>query len=389
MALHERNTPARIGVRPLIAAALLLGFLTSSASAQEITWRYNYNTARSLAQKKGVPLMLDIGTDNCLYCDKLDATTLRHPAIVSLVNERFVPLKVHAPSNPSLIEALRIQAYPTVVLAAPDGKILATLEGYMEPTRFLEHLQRAIGSVTNPEWMTRDLADAQKAIRESDTARAIALLRNVLEDGKNRPVQVKARQVLDELEKQGDDKLEIAKKRQQSGQTSQAIEMVTELLKSYPGTKAATEAGPLLKTWMVQNDPVVKNKARNVRAREMLGNAREAYKHRQYLICLEHCEQLAQRYPDLTEGVEAIRLASEIKNNPEWLRQACETLSDRLGMLYLSLAETWLSKGQPQQAMLCLERVIVHFPGTRQADAAQTRLDQIRGNPTRPVTYKP
>ena len=43
-------------------------------------------------------------------------------------------------------------------------------------------------------------------------------------------------------------------------------------------------------------------------------------------------------------------MATEIKYNPEWMRQACDTLSERLGVLYLSLAETWLKKGQPQQA---------------------------------------
>jgi hypothetical protein len=103
---------------------------------------------------------------------------------------------------------------------------------------------------------------------------------------------------------------------------------------------------------------------------------------------LERCEVLATNYPDLSEGVQAIQLASEIKSNPEWMRQACDTLSERLGVLYLSLAETWLKKGQPQQAMSCLERVIQTLPGTRQAEAAQLRLSQIQGQPTQRANFK-
>ena len=51
---------------------------------------------------------------------------------------------------------LRIHSYPTVVLAAPDGKILGTIEGFQDAPRFYENLQRALAAVTNPEWMLRD-----------------------------------------------------------------------------------------------------------------------------------------------------------------------------------------------------------------------------------------
>ncbi|GIW82961.1 MAG: hypothetical protein KatS3mg105_4768 [Gemmatales bacterium] len=368
-----------------LAAVLLVQ--AAPLRAEEIHWYYDYNLARSLAQKKNLPLLLDIGTNNCYYCVRLDKTTMRHPTIVEIVNKEFIPLKIHAPSNPSLVDALQIQAYPTVVLAAPDGKILATLEGYMDATRFQGHLNRALASLSNPEWMTRDFAEAKKAISESDFARAIALLRGLVEDGKQRPVQIKAKELLAQLESKGTQKLDQAKLLHSTGQTKQAIELATDVLKSFAGTQAAVEAGPLVKAWAIQAAAPPKVDQRSQRARELLAQAREAYDNKQFLICLEHCEQLAQNYTDLSEGMEAIRLANEIKANPEWLRQACDTLSNRLGGLYLSLAETWLAKGQPHEAMLCLEKVIVTFPGTRQADAAQIRLDQIRGNPTRPVNY--
>ena len=45
----------------------------------------------------------------------------------------------------------------------------------------------------------------------------------------------------------------------------------------------------------------------------------------------------------------------------------------------LTLAETWLKKGQPQQAVFYLERIVQSFPNTRNADIAQVRLAQIQG----------
>src|SRR5262249_46528360 len=115
---------------------------------------------------------------------------------------------------------------------------------------------------------------------------------------------------------------------------------------------------------------------------------REDYRTQHFLACLDRCEDLASSYADLPEGADAMQLAAQIKNNPEWMKQVCESLSDRLGLLYLSLAETLLKKGQPQQAVVYLERVVQTFPGTRQAEAAQVRLSQVQGQPTQPVDFK-
>src|SRR5205807_9484244 len=113
-----------------------------------------------------------------------------------------------------------------------------------------------------------------------------------------------------------------------------------------------------------------------------LAQARQHYRSQPYLCCLDRCELLSASFGDLPEGVEAVQLADEIKSNPEWMQNACDNLSERLGGLYLSLAETWLRKGQPQQATACLERVVRMFPGTRQAEMAQVRLGQVQGQPT-------
>jgi thioredoxin-related protein len=124
------------------------------------------------------------------------------------------------------------------------------------------------------------------------------------------------------------------------------------------------------------------------RARDLLGQAREDYRAQQILFCLDRCELLANNYADLPEGAEAAKLATEIKSNPEWMKQACDQLADRMSQLYLSLAETWLKKGQPQQAIYYLERIVQSFPNSRHAEAAQVRLAQIQGQPSATIDFK-
>jgi thioredoxin-related protein/outer membrane protein assembly factor BamD (BamD/ComL family) len=374
------------GFLKFLLLAIAWAFAQSMATAQDVKWRYDYNAARREAEQKSMPLVVDIGTENCFWCNKLDAITFHDPAVAEVINSKFIPLKVDAHRNAALSDALRIQAFPTVVLAASDGKILATLEGYMEPIRFHEQLQRALVSVSNPEWMNRDYLEAGKAVAGSDYARAIALLKGVTEDGQNRPMQLKARQLLNELDQQAATRLARAKQYEDKGQTTEAMETLTELVRAYAGTQAATEGGELLTK--IADKPEIKARQRTRRARDLLAQAKEDFRTHQYLRTLEHCETLVTNYPDLPEGAEAVQLASDIRSNPEWMKQACDSLSDRLGLLYLSLAETWIKKGQPKEAVICYERVIQTFPGTRQADTAQQRLAQLQGQPTRQANFK-
>ncbi len=357
-----------------------------SAFGEEVDWRSDYNTALREAAEKNRPLVIDFGTENCFWCKKLDAITFKDPAVISMINERFIPLRIDANRDAPLAEALRIQSYPTVVLATHDRKILDVQEGFLEAAPLLGKLNKVLNNFSDPEWMVRDYEGAAKAIAGSDYSRAIALLKNVVEDGQKRPVQVKAKQLLQDLEQQAQGRIARAKQLVDRGQTTEAIETITELVRVFAGTQAAKEGGQMLTT--LGNSQDMKTQQRAQRARELLAQAREEYRTQQYLTCLNRCEVLQASFPDLPEGAEAVQLAGEIKNNPEWMRLACETLSDQLGVLYLSLAETWLKRGQPQQAVICLERVVQTLPGTRQAEAAQVRLAQIQGQPTRPVDFK-
>ncbi len=359
----------------------------SAALGTEVQWRTDYNAARREAQDKNRPLVVDFGTKQCYWCKRLDLDTFRDPNVARLMNDRFICLRIDAEQEVTLAQMLRIQNYPTIVIAAPDGKILITREGYMEVAPFREQLERALAAVSNPEWMAKDYQEAVKAIAISDYSRAIALLKSILEDGKDRPVQVKARQLLLDLEQQAAGRLARAKEANKKGRTSEAVETLTELVRDFNGSAAATEGGQLL-TSLAANKKEIKTPPRSVRAKDLLAQAKKDYESGQYLCCMDRCEVLISNYGDLPEGDDAKVLESTIKNNPTWMQTACDSLSDRLGLLYLSLAETWIKKGQPQQAALCLERVVKAFPSSPHAEVAQRRLDQIQGKQTQQTNFK-
>jgi hypothetical protein len=191
-------------------------------------------------------------------------------------------------------------------------------------------------------------------------------------------VQAKARKALAEVEKKAADELAKARRLADDGKKADAVAAIGQVEKAYPGTLASRQ-GKQLAARLTSRE--AKEEERPRKARQLLEQAKADYKERQYLVCLDRCEVLSSHYPDLPEGAEGARLADEIKGNTEWARQAAEQLAERLCVLYLSLAESWVKKGEPQQAIFYLERVAKAAPASRHAAAAKARLAQLRGAP--------
>jgi tetratricopeptide (TPR) repeat protein len=370
---------ALVGLATLLAAA-------DAAPAQSVRWRTDYNAARKEAAETGRPILIDLVTENCMWCKRLEASTFRDPTILAALNDQFIPLKLDAERDPTLAQALRVQSYPTMVIAAPDGKILALLEGYMEAPRLNEYLQRAVVTAQTPDWMPRDFQEASKAVAAANYPRAVSLLKGIVEDGKERPVQAKARQVLRELEQQAAGRLAHARQMEDQGQSLEAADSLTELLRNYPGTQAAAEASSRMTALAAKPD--VRDRQRSRRARELLAQAREEFRTQQFYACLERCDVLTGTFDDLPEGGEAKQLAAEIKANPEWLARACDGMQDRLGAMYLAQADAWKAKGDHRQALACLEKVTQTCPGSAQAQAALVKLNQLKGQPTQQAEFK-
>jgi thioredoxin-like negative regulator of GroEL len=152
---RRKNKMGKVMVRCLrfVLATSVLSAWPQLANAQEVHWARDYDTARRDAARSGRPLVIDLGTTNCVYCKKLDAVTFTDQAVIKQLKDQFVAVKVDADADPRLVKALNIQSFPTLVFAAADGKILGIHEGFVDAARFRQQLQRALndaGAVSAP-----------------------------------------------------------------------------------------------------------------------------------------------------------------------------------------------------------------------------------------------
>ncbi len=213
----------------------------------EIAWAKTYSDALATAKKTNKLLMIDVYTDWCGWCKKLDTDTYSNEQVVKL-SEKFVPVKINAEKKGEemlVAQAYGVRGFPTILFldpkeaAAPKpddeefegkgGGLVGQIVGYMPPEPFSEKLESISASYTEfPK-----LLEAYKAHPE-DAKTASRLIEVYQMRGQGE----KARQVLEDLEGRGA-KGDLASAYnavgdtyQEKGQFDEAIALFRKALKS-------------------------------------------------------------------------------------------------------------------------------------------------------------
>jgi outer membrane protein assembly factor BamD (BamD/ComL family) len=236
--------------------------------------------------------------------------------------------------------------------------------------------------------MTLEYKEATVAIASDDYPKAVSLLKKIIEDGKQRPIQKRSMVLLQDFEKQATERIAKAKKNLEQGNTSESIQLFREVSRQYEGTNGAKESTQILASLANRQPNSEPFLISNNLAKEVLALIKQDYKSSNFLSCLDRYEYMTATFTEAMETQEAGIIIAEIKSNPEWMKTACEQMGDKLANLYLSLADSWTKKGQPQQAIYYLEKTLQTFPGTKYAEAAQVRLAQLLGPSIRAVELK-
>jgi len=113
---------------------------TNEAGA--VAWQTDFAKASAAAAQAHRYLLLDFtGSDWCGFCMKLEKEVFSTAEFASFVADRFVCVRVDFPrkqaqpddlkkQNAELAKNYPIHGYPTVVILAPDGKLVGSQSGY-------------------------------------------------------------------------------------------------------------------------------------------------------------------------------------------------------------------------------------------------------------------
>ena len=113
----------------------------------KVTW-VAFNEGMAKAQSENKKVLLDVYTDWCTWCKKMDSDVYTDAKVAEILSEKFVAIKLNAEANSSIqydntsytnadfSQALGVTGYPATVFFGPDTKPITLLPGYVDAERF-------------------------------------------------------------------------------------------------------------------------------------------------------------------------------------------------------------------------------------------------------------
>ena len=135
-----------------------------SAGEPRISWQPWSDDIFERARRERKLVLLDLEAVWCHWCHVMEETTYSDPAVVRLVGERYLAVKVDQDSRPDLSNRYEDYGWPATIVFRGDGVELAKRSGYIPPRPMASMLQ-AFADDPTPGPSARDAA--KFAISES------------------------------------------------------------------------------------------------------------------------------------------------------------------------------------------------------------------------------
>jgi thiol:disulfide interchange protein len=123
----------------------LAGETVVTHRAADLQWETDWDTALARARTEDKVVLVNFYADWCIWCKRLDSTTLKDADVSRLLASRCVPLKLEIDGGGRLrARELRVDAPPTTIFIDPDDGEIGRILGYSPPTAFLGQLERIL-----------------------------------------------------------------------------------------------------------------------------------------------------------------------------------------------------------------------------------------------------
>lgn len=142
----------------LLLATLLIGFFLQSESTSEpasgssVSW-YAFDEAVALAKRDNKKILIDVYTDWCGWCKKMDSEVYSNSSVASALSASFVAVKLNAESSKPFVFQGRsfteesfaagagVTGYPTTIFLDSESTPITLVPGYITADRFVPILK--------------------------------------------------------------------------------------------------------------------------------------------------------------------------------------------------------------------------------------------------------
>jgi thiol:disulfide interchange protein len=107
-----------------------------------VRWEKSLKDAMARAGAEDKAVLVNFYADWCVWCQRMESTTLRDANVASLLSERVVPVSLDVDDEGlELSNQFGVEALPTVLVLDTNGREIGRIPGYHPPAGFLKAVE--------------------------------------------------------------------------------------------------------------------------------------------------------------------------------------------------------------------------------------------------------
>jgi thioredoxin-related protein len=171
----------------LISTSLFISVSGLAQEAGKVKW-YTIEEAEKLNKEQPRKIMIDVYTDWCSWCHKMDKETFNHPVIADFINQHYYPVKLNAESKEEITfngntykfvaQGARgyhelaagllngKMSYPSIAYMNEKLELLGAVPGFYTPDR----IEPLLSYIAEEKYTSESLEDYQKTFKSKLSA---------------------------------------------------------------------------------------------------------------------------------------------------------------------------------------------------------------------------
>ncbi|MEA3316388.1 MAG: DUF255 domain-containing protein [Bacteroidota bacterium] len=168
----------------LILFIVILSLNVSAQNSKEVKW-YNFEDAVKLNKTEPRKIFIDVYTDWCGWCKKMEQNTFTNPEITKILNTKFYAVRFDAESNDKITFSGREfinekqtgrsthqlaiallngkMSYPSIAYLNEKNQLLTAIPGYQTP----ENLEVILNFLASDAFKTKSFQDYKANFKSS------------------------------------------------------------------------------------------------------------------------------------------------------------------------------------------------------------------------------
>jgi thioredoxin-related protein len=131
---------------------MIASFVCNAGDKSELKW-YTFDDGLAHAKKTEKKILVDVYTDWCGWCKKMDRDVYGDKRIVDYLNQKYVLVKLNAESSAKvnykgkkstergIAQQFGVTGYPTTLFFKSDGEPITPVSGFVPADKFIDILK--------------------------------------------------------------------------------------------------------------------------------------------------------------------------------------------------------------------------------------------------------